>query len=386
MTKLQLAAIALAAGALGASGCAAPAGKSGGAEGVDLDLAVAGYPGTPSAALAQRFAGRVEALSKGAVAVSIEYEAPRFAPTTPAAQVDASTVGALRSGQVQLAIAPDEAWVTAGATTLGALQVPYLITSLPAADRGTSGRLADRLEAGLGRLGLTGLGLVPEGLYRAFGFLKPLETPADFAGLTVRAPASRAAYALLRSLGARPVDAGAEGVNTALRSGFAPDPRPLTAAGDRFPAEMVAASNVVFFPNVDVIAARSGSFDLLPRAARSALLRAAVEARAETIAGIDERAAAAAYCLAGGTLETAPRFTLRALRARSGFAAELRGNPLAGLLQMDRRGTMLRPCSPAGTRRYRRGRFRFGSAGAPSAAAAPEWELPRGAHRCRAPC
>jgi TRAP-type C4-dicarboxylate transport system substrate-binding protein len=340
-----LTALGFVALALLATACAAPAGKSGSAKGVTLHLAVAGYPGSAEGRLAERFARQVESVSKGAITLSIDY---RSTDTTSGAAVVAS----VRSGEAELAIAPVEAYQAAGAGELGALQAPFAITTLREADRVTNGPVAAKLVAGLAGLGLSGLGLVPEGLYRPFGFLKPLETPGDFEDVTIRAPGSALAAALLRSLGAHPIDASRLDVDTALRSGFASAPAPLTSAHDSFPAQMFVAGNVVFFPEVDVIAAGAPALDRLPHTEQAVIRRAAAAARAATIAGADEPGAARAFCRAGGTLVIAPAADVRALRRRaSGILSALARSPATrGLVAELRRlagpASEPSPCSP----------------------------------------
>src|SRR5438093_3945945 len=191
------AAAVLAALALGTAACASPPGKSGGSSGVALRLAVVGREGTPTAEIAARFARRVDELSNGSMRVTVAYW-----PATPGPP---STVGSLRSNAVQLGLVPSEAFRAGGATTLQALQAPLLFISYRQSARATTGPLAARLQGGLPSIGLTGLGLVPEGLYRPFGYLKPLLVPEDFAEVSIRTNASRAAVELLRMLGARPV-------------------------------------------------------------------------------------------------------------------------------------------------------------------------------------
>ena len=295
MTKGRLAALCILALAL-CAGCAAPAGKSGKSEGVRLTLAVAGHSGEPAGRLAETFATAVEAKSGGAIHVSIEY---RDAPTSPRAQLE---------------VAPAEAYGVAGLRTL---EAPFVLISLAAADRATTGPLANELEQRLAPLRITGLALVPDGLYRPFGYLKPLETPADFEGVAIRAPASPTADALLRLLGAHPVDLSRADLNTVVRSGFARDPAPLADAGDQYPVGMSVAANIVFFPLVEVIAIRTATLDRLPRSQRALVVEAAAAARAETIAGRDEPAEAAAFCRAGGTVVKASPSQLLAMRARA---------------------------------------------------------------------
>src|SRR5438093_5351195 len=184
------------------------------------------------------------------------------------------------------------------------------------------------MQAGRPSIGLTGLGLVPEGLYRPFGYLKPLLVPEDFAEVSIRTNASRAAVELLRMLGARPVAPDTPDIDTAVYSGFANGSDSATTANDIFPQNSYTAGNVVLFPKIDVIVASSKALDHLTPAQQALLLRAAAAARSETIAATDEPAAAAAYCRAGGTVVNAPTSALQRLRARTApLLASLRREP-----------------------------------------------------------
>ncbi len=327
--------------AVAAVGRPGPPGKSGGRAATVLRLAVVEYPGTPAAQIAERFARRVEALSDGSIRVAITYWPARFEPATSSRQIEASAIRAVRANTVQMAAIPSDAFEEHGVTTLRAVQAPFLVTSSAFAARVTTGPIADRLQAGLREISLTGLALVPEGLYRPFGFLKPLVTPADFVGVTIRAHFSTATYDLLKTLGARPVDLSVEHGDTAVYSGFGTGPQPLPTAKDEFPKDAYTAGNVALFPKIDVIAVSSAALGNLRAAQRETLRRGAAEVRAATIAAASERAAAAAFCSGGGTIVTAPASALRALRKKSTpILASMRRDPatrslIASIEQLD---------------------------------------------------
>ena len=132
-------------------------------------------------------------------------------------------------------------------------------------------------------LGLTGLGLVPEGLQRPFGFLKPLVSPADFAAVKIRADSSRATRDILRTLGARPVSLDVAGSDTSVYSGFVNDAASLPSADDNFPQTAHTAGNIALFPKVDALVAATSAFGRLRPEQRAVLRRAAAEARAASI-------------------------------------------------------------------------------------------------------
>jgi TRAP-type C4-dicarboxylate transport system substrate-binding protein len=334
--------------------CASPAGKSGGSGRVVLRLAVVGYPGKPAGQVAERFARRVEAVSQGSMEIEVEYWPSRFASITRGSAVDASAVQAVRSNATQLGVVPTAAFGASGVTTLDALQAPFVISSYAHAVRATAAPLAERLQAGLPAIGLTGLGLVPEGMYRPFGFLKALMTPADFAGTAVRARSSKAISDVLRALGARPAEPSAEDIDTTVLAGFAKDDESPTTADDFFPRNAFAAGNVVLFPKVDAIVVATGALGRLTAGQQATLRRAAAETRSETVAATDEASAAAAYCRAGGTMVTAPASALSGLRAKTSpllaaMGRHARTRALIGAIERLGRGrdTALAQCAPA---------------------------------------
>jgi C4-dicarboxylate-binding protein DctP len=312
-----LALVAVASLAHGSAGGAEPPGKSGGTAGLVLRLAVLEYPGKPAAQIAERYAARVDDLSNGAIRVEIAYWPMGFERSTPSNRVEASAIRAVRAGEPELALIPSYAFEAQGVSTFRALQAPLLITSSAQAARVTTGPLADRLQAGLSPLALTGLGLVPEGLQRPFGYLKPLVSPADFAEVTIRADSSPATRRVLRALGAHPVRLDVAGVDTSVYSGFVNDATSLPSADDDFPNDAYTAGNIALFPKIEVIVASTGAFGRL-RPAQQALLRGAVaETRADSIGTAGERAAAAAFCRGGGTIVRASRSELQALRTKT---------------------------------------------------------------------
>jgi TRAP-type C4-dicarboxylate transport system substrate-binding protein len=356
LIRVALAGVALVAvawSALAALGSARPAGKSGGRAAIRLELAVTEARGTPAAQVAETFARRIESRSNGSIRVTVRYR-PGSSPTAAStAQVEARAISAVRTNAVQLAVLPSYVFREHGVATLRALQAPFLITSSSLAQRVTTGPLADRLQAGLGRLSLTGLGLVPEGLERPFGYLKPLIAPADFGGATIRSDGSRDTRAVLRTLGARPLGPDTREGDTALRSGFDSSSGSLPAAGSTLPRDSFTAAEVAVFPKVDVLVASRAALAALPPSSRSILERAGADTRTETIAATDEPAAAAAFCRAGGTVVSAPPSALRRLRARTApVLASMRRDPVTRALISEiervraRDGVAVEPCDP----------------------------------------
>ena len=305
----------------------APVGKSGGSPPTALKLVVVERQDTPAARIAERFARRVEADSNGSMGIEIVYWPTRFRAATPGRRIAASAIRAVRSNATELGLFPSHALQAQGATTFQALEAPFLISSASGAARATTGSIAVRLQAGLPRISLAGLALVPEGLYRPFGYLKPLLTPADFAGVTIRADRDGATSNLLRMLGAHPVDAGLDSGDTAVHSGFVSGAESATTADDVFPQSAYTTGNIALFPKVDVLVASKRAFGRLRGSQREILREAAAVARAEAIAAGGE-SGLAAYCRDGGTIVRAPASALRALQAKAApLLARMRRDP-----------------------------------------------------------
>ena len=76
----------------------------GGAKTVTLTLGNPEKPGRPSSEIAEAFAAKVKALTKGKVIVKVTYDAGRPSDDTPNGQVEANLIRLVRSGKAQLAI------------------------------------------------------------------------------------------------------------------------------------------------------------------------------------------------------------------------------------------------------------------------------------------
>jgi len=324
--------IALAAGlvvfAVGAgTSLAGPPGKSGST--VTLTLAGTEGRGRPSIDIAEAFAARVKALSKDSIVVKIAYNSGGGDSSTPVGVQEANLVRLVRTGKVQLAIVPTRAFDFEGITSFQAIQVPFLVTTEQGMDRLTQGALAERLQSGLPRLGLTGLGLAPEGLRRAFGFAKPLVSPADFAGIRFIATRSKPLLSLLRVLGARPVAVTAVDQAVAKGTVAGADSTLALAADGSLPQPGFTAGNLAFFPKVDALVANSGALKRLSSEQVSLLREAALSARAWAVGALTERKGRDAYCKGGGTIVTAPASAVAALRAKAApVLAAMRRDPL----------------------------------------------------------
>jgi C4-dicarboxylate-binding protein DctP len=345
--------IALAVGA--GTSLAGPPGKTGSK--VTLTLAGTEDRGRPSIDIAEAFAAGVQALSKGSIVVKIAYDTGGSHQTTPLGAQEANLVRLVRGGKVQLAIVPSRAFDFAGITSFQAIQVPFLVTTEQGMDRLTQGTLAVRLQSGLPKLGLSGLGLVPEGLRRPFGFAKPLVSPADFAGIGFGANGSKPLLSLLRELGAKPTTLTGPAWERAVKNeAVVGEDSTLTLAADgALPRIGFTAGNLVFFPKIDALVANSGVLKHLSAKQVSLLRQAAASARAWATRALTEKRGRAAYCKAGGTIVTAPATAITALRAKAAtVVAAMRRDPLTRRLIAEIGGSSSSPgpvatCHPTGS-------------------------------------
>jgi len=300
-------------------------------ETVTLTLANPESQGRPASQIAERFARTVATRSKGTVKVRIVYEAGRTTQNTPTREKEANLVRMVRTGKTQLAIVPNRAFQAQGITSFQALQTPFLITTDSQMARATTGRIANTLMSGLPTIGLQGLGLVPEGLRRPFGFSKPLVTPADFRGIKIRAIYSKATYDLIRALGATPIDLNGSDFDAAVEKGVVKGAESsFGIAVDGLPAASYTVGNIAFFPKVDALVVNAKALAGLTTAQQAILRNAAADARAATLSTTSERKAAAAYCRTGnGTIVHAPSSSLQSLRSKvAAVIVRLRKDPL----------------------------------------------------------
>jgi TRAP-type C4-dicarboxylate transport system substrate-binding protein len=354
--RIALATALLGLAAATGSALAGPPQKTGST--VTLTLAIGDGRGFPSADIAEEFATQVRTLSKGALAVNVAYQSGRSqGEQTPVSLEEANLLDLVRSGKAQLALIPTRAFAAAGLTSFNALQAPFLITTEAAMDRVTQGQIATQLQSGLPKLGLTALGLAPEGLRRPFGFQKALVSPADYAGIRFRAIKSAALWALIHSLGATPVDINGNAMNQAVQNGTVKgaDSTLALAANDSLPEPGYTAGNVAFFPKVDAFVGNAATLKALSSDDVAVLTRAEAEARTWAAETLTEKKGRDAYCKAGGTIVTAPASALAALRSRTApVVAALRSDPLTRALieeigSSTSPGTVVAPCGHAQT-------------------------------------
>jgi TRAP-type C4-dicarboxylate transport system substrate-binding protein len=330
LRRITIAAIAAlcAAAATAACGSSATTDKSGGRETpVTLRLATQDRAQFASARVLTHFAAEVRRRSKGSLRVAITYQAAG----TNRSKFDQAAADMVRRGRYDLGFIPARAWDVEGVRTMRALQAPFLLQSTEQVARVLADEeLTGAMLAGLRPLGLTGLALLAGHPRHPFGLAGPLRAPRDFAGAAIRAPRSDMTWALLRALGARPVDLDGDRLTAAIARGDVKGAEAdLAVAPVTLFEHPTATSNVTFFTRVDTLVANSRALAGLDAADR-AVLRAAVADAAAFASRVaaTERDAARAYCRVGGRVITASDTDVRALEAAAApVVAELERDP-----------------------------------------------------------
>ena len=286
--------------------------KAGGSEApVTLRIGTNDPPGRPASDQIEEFARQVEDLSDRRIRIQPVWEAAGEALDDWDQQVARMIV----KGELEMGMIPARAWDTEGVTSLRALQAPFLVTSDELVEEIVTSESSGEMLAGLERIGITGLALLPEGLRHVFSFGDPLISPDDFLGKTIRAPHSDTAGALFEALGATTDDPSEQEFTTAVDSGS------IVGAESSFalalvtlPAETTVVGNVTLFPKVNSLVINTDRFDELSDDQRTILRDAARLTMDSSIMSLPSEAESAqVYCTNGGRVVVATGEELRAL-------------------------------------------------------------------------
>jgi TRAP-type C4-dicarboxylate transport system substrate-binding protein len=238
---------------------------------------------------------------------------------------EAATIRDVQRGRAPLAAAGSRAWGALGVRALDALGAPLLIDSYELEERVLSSSLAPRLLAGVRRLGLVGIGILPGPMRKPVGATRALLSPADFRGRFIGTQQSPVADATVRALGGRPVRmpadptlSGVDGVESQVAAVY----------GQRLDQPRThLTSNVNFWPRPFVLVANGRAWAGLTEKQRDALRQAvAVQIpKSAAAAREDETESAAILCRrANITFDSATPPQLHALRgAVDGVYADL---------------------------------------------------------------
>jgi TRAP-type C4-dicarboxylate transport system substrate-binding protein len=263
--------VALAAGA----GCSGgdKAGGSGGV--VTLRLATDDQPPLGSTPQIEEFARQVRRLSDGRMRIHVGWQANGSGPRHPKA-FDQKTARKVMDGRYELGLVPARAWDVLGVTSLEALQAPFLVDSDALLDKVTADRaLDDRMLAGLSRVRVVGLALLPETLRHPAGFGRPVRSLSDFSGAGVSAPRSAVTWEVIRALGAHPFDFSGDERGPLIDSGKLDASETDIGRAQNLPRPGIVTANVTFFPRVNALVANEDAFGRLTNEQKETLLKAA---------------------------------------------------------------------------------------------------------------
>src|SRR5215211_3349636 len=170
---------------------------------ITLRLTVSDEQGRPSEPYVLEFIEQVKALSYGNITIVPIWDAG--ADTTPS--FEQGVVKVVTEGQYDLGLAGSRAWDSLGVTSFQALQAPFLITNDALSEAVATSDIATRMLDGLSSDGAVGLALWPEDLRHPFSVIpdKPILSPEDFEGVTVRVTPSKISYLLIETFGGSPM-------------------------------------------------------------------------------------------------------------------------------------------------------------------------------------
>jgi TRAP-type C4-dicarboxylate transport system substrate-binding protein len=291
---------------------------------VTLTLGSPDSESTPGAEALKHFADEVSRRSEGRISIRLEWNA-----AGSQGDVEAAAINQVLDGDLDLGWVGTRAWDGQGVRGFSALQAPFLINDYALLNRVLGSELAGAMLSELKGIGLTGLAVIPDQLRHPLGFREPFLTLDDFQGAELRVPSSRISEAIVRSLGATPVNLNGADLGAALDSGELAGAE--TSAGNlrSLPQGGYLTMNLTFYPKVQTLFAATDRFGALTEATRSILQAAASETLAYVLAEDPEGADIKAFCDLGGTLVNAePAEVSRIAAATDPVREEMETDPI----------------------------------------------------------
>jgi len=270
----------------------------------------------------EEFIDAVRLLSRGRLRIHVNPDVHK-----DEVNYDQRLIGDVRAGRFQMATVGVRAFDLEGVTSFRPLVAPLVVNSYELEAAVLESPLADRMLAGVHRLGLAGVGLVPGDLRRPLGLKHPLLRPADFAGLRFGTRPSALGADTLRALGAEPVGWVKSGH---LRGLDALDLDLVATAGNEHarPGSAIT-TNLVLWPRAQAIVMSRHAYDELPAHDRDVLRLAAstaISPAVERLTG-DDADALRYLCAHGVRLVRASAADRAAIeRAVAPVMARLRGD------------------------------------------------------------
>jgi TRAP-type transport system periplasmic protein len=307
---LAVIAAVLAGGCGGGGGSGDKAGGSG--EPVVLRMANA-YGDLQTAPVVEQFVSQVKARSGGSLRVQVTSRWGDYAD-----DAEQQVVRAVAAGKADLGWAGARVFDTMGVPSFQALQAPMLIDSYALEQAVVASDMPGQMLQGLDKVGVRGLGVLPDSLRKPVAVRHPVLGVGDWRGITFGTLKSQGQAQAIRSLGATPMEVFRRSRNEALLDGrlqgLEMDLFVYEHGGPVQPAPYVTA-NVTLWPQMDVLFANPDRLGRLTEQQRGWLQQAAQDAAGRVAALADRDAQSLKNaCRSGARFANASPADLAALR------------------------------------------------------------------------
>jgi TRAP-type C4-dicarboxylate transport system substrate-binding protein len=315
--RARLATVALAViAAVVAGGCGGGGGsgdKAGGSgEPVVLRMANA-YGDLQTAPVVEQFVSQVKERSGGNLRVQVTSRWGDYAD-----DAEQQVVRAVAAGKVDLGWAGARVFDTMGVPSFQALQAPMLIDNYALEQAVVASDMPGQMLQGLDKVGVRGLGVLPDSLRKPVAVKHPVLGLGDWRGITFGTLKSQGQAQAIRSLGATPMEVFRRSRNEALLDGrlqgLEMDLFVYEHGGPVQPAPYVTA-NVTLWPQMDVLFANPDRLGRLTEQQRGWLQQAAQDAAGRVAALADRDAQSLKNaCRSGARFANASQADVAALR------------------------------------------------------------------------
>jgi TRAP-type C4-dicarboxylate transport system substrate-binding protein len=301
---------AVVAGGCGGGGSGDKAGGSG--EPVVLRMANA-YGDLQTAPVIEQFVSQVKERSGGNLRIQVTSRWGDYAD-----DAEQQVVRAVAAGKVDLGWAGARVFDTMGVPSFQALQAPMLIDSYALEQAVVASDMPGQMLQGLDKVGVRGLGVLPDSLRKPIAVKHPVLGLEDWRGITFGTLKSAGQAQAIRSLGATPMEVFRRSRNEALLDGrlqgLEMDLFVYEHGGPVQPAPYVTA-NVTLWPQMDVLFANPVRLGRLTEQQRGWLQQAAQDAAGRVAALADRDAQSLKNaCRSGARFANASPADLAALR------------------------------------------------------------------------
>jgi TRAP-type C4-dicarboxylate transport system substrate-binding protein len=226
------------------------------------------------------FAQDVAKLSHGALKITIDSKTYNSRSPTSEIRLTAD----VRAGRVGFAYQPARDWAAVGVPGFQALLAPFAVTTVAASQRVAASPVAATVLGQLPGYGAVGLGLIA-GEPRQILSVRPLFTPAQFAGQRIRIVDNPQSAALVTALGARPVQGlPSNQVNSPLHTGrvTAVETSPAYVWENGYQTAAPYLTSYAVFSKFETLVASKHAWAALSPADQAAIRHAVADTRANS--------------------------------------------------------------------------------------------------------